>query len=291
MTDNPKRTNIIATMSDNRQVNIIPSFETFLDNHAVFTLEELDTFLSTYRTGNTNTRKSSLAYHKKRGKILSIRRGLFAAVPKGFDEQKYQVDPFLLASKLAADAVLSHHAALEVLGKAYSMTRRVTFLSASKVEPFKFQDMSYQRVRVHPELSAHKKEDFGTTTITRQDAEIKITGFERTMVDLLSRPDLAGGWEEIWRSLESIEYFDLEMVYDYLLLLNNTTLFAKVGFYLEQHKEALMVDESFLQKLEQHKPKSLHYMQRQNRKDGTLLKRWNLLVPEEMINRSWSDVI
>lgn len=60
----------------------------------------------------------------------------------------------------------------------------------------------------------------------------------------------------------------LSIVNDYLVLLDNSTAFAKVGFYLEQQKTALMVDESFLQKLEQHKPKGLHHMQRQNRKDG-----------------------
>ena len=54
-------------------------------------------------------------------------------------EQNYQVDPFLLASKLAADAVLSHHTALEILGKAYSMTRSITLFSNSKVEPLDFQ--------------------------------------------------------------------------------------------------------------------------------------------------------
>ena len=291
LTDRPDKTNIKNTMPNNRQADITPSFETFLDSHSIFTLEELGSFLSTYRTGNVNTRKSLISYYKNRGKVLSIRRGLYVTVPKGLDKRNYQVDPFLLASKLAADAVISHHAALEALGKAYSMTRKVTFLSTAKVEPLNFQSMTYHRVRVHPELSAQKKEDFGTTTINRQDTEIKITGFERTMVDLLSRPDLAGGWEEIWRSLESIEYFDLDMVYDYLSILDNTTSFAKVGFYLEQHKEALMVEESFLQKLEHRKPKNLHYMERQNRKDCTLLKRWNLLVPGELINRSWGDVI
>lgn len=291
MTSEPDKINIVNTLPDKCQVDITPSFESFLDNHSVFTLEELDSFLSTYRTGNTNTRKALIAYYKNRGKVISIRRGLYATVPKGFDTKNYQVDPFILASKLAADAVLSHHTALEVLGKAYSMTRRVTFLSTSKVAPLKFQGMTYQRVRVHPELTFQKKEEFGTTTIIRQDSEIKLTGFERTLVDLLARPDLAGGWEEIWRSLESIEYFDLDIIYDYLLLLNNTTSFAKVGFYLEQHKKALMVEEPFLQKLEQHKPKSLHYTERHNRKDCTLLKRWNLLVPGELLNRSWGDVI
>ncbi|HOS36312.1 MAG TPA: hypothetical protein PKW72_10900 [Treponemataceae bacterium] len=291
LTYTPDRINMIDTMLDNRQADIIPSFENFLDRHSIFTLEELDDFLATHRTGNANTRKSLLSYHKKRGRVLSIRRGFYASIPKGFDEQKYQVDPYLLAAKLASDAILSHHTALEVLGKAYSITRKATYFSTSKVEPLQFQDMAYHRVRVPPELTAREKEDFGTTIITRNGTDIQITGFERTMVDLLSRPDLAGGWEEIWRSLESIEYFDLDTLYEYLLLLDNTTAFAKVGFYLEQHKDPLMVDEAFLQKLEQHKPKSLHYMQRQNRKDGTLLNRWNLLVPGELLQRAWGDVI
>ena len=291
LTANRDRINIINTMPDNQQAAITKSFEYFLDRHSLFTLEELDSFLTANRTGNTHTRKSLLAYHKKRGRVLSIRRGLFATIPKGFDKQKYQVDPYLLASKLATDTVLSHHTALELLGKAYSITSDVTFFSATKVEPFTFQNITYHRVRVQPELTAQKKVTFGTSILFRNDSEITITGFERTLVDILSRPDLAGGWEELWRSLESIEYFDLDLLYEYLLLLNNSTNFAKVGYYLEQHKEALMIEESFLQKLEQHKPKSLHYLERQNRKNGTLLQRWNLLVPSELIQRSWSEVL
>lgn len=287
----PDRINIINTMSDYRQNYRLPSLETFLESHSIFTLEELDGFLSTYRTGNVNTRKSLLSYHKKRGRVLSIRRGLFATIPKGFDRMTYRVDPYLLASKLTPDAILSHHTALEVLGKAHSMTRNITFVSTSKVDPLEFQNISYQRVTVHRKLTERNMEAFGTTIITRKDAEILVTGFERIMVDLLSRPDLGGGWEEIWRSLESIEYFDLDTLYEYLLLLDNTTTFAKVGFYLEQHRDALMLDESFLQKLEQHKPKSPHYIQRQNRKGCTLLHRWNLLVPGELVQRSWGYVI
>lgn len=278
-------------MSDERQYNKTPSIETFLDNHSVFSLKELDTFLSTYRTGNPNTRKALIAYYKNRGKVTSIRRGLYATVPKGLEHEHFQVDPFLLASKLATDAIISHHSALEVLGKAYSMMRKVTFLSASKVEPLQFQGITYQRVQIYPELLVQKKEDLGTAIVYWQNSEIKVTGFERTMVDLLSRPDLVGEWEEIWRSLEAIEFFDLDMILKYLLLLDNATTFAKVGFFLEQHKEALMVDDAFLQKLELHKPKNLHYMERHNRRNCTLLKRWNLLVPRELLNRSWGEVI
>jgi hypothetical protein len=43
------------------------------------------------------------------------------------------------------------------------------------------------------------------------------------LVDVLDRPDLSGGWEEIWRSLETIEYFDLDEIVAYARLLDNAT--------------------------------------------------------------------
>ncbi len=34
---------------------------------------------------------------------------------------------------------------------------------------------------------------------------VRVTAFERTLVDVLDAPDLGGGWEEVWRSLEMVE--------------------------------------------------------------------------------------
>lgn len=46
-----------------------------------------------------------------------------------------------------------------------------------------------------------------------------------------------------------VEFFDLDVVIEYTLLLENATTAAKVGFFLEQHKEALMVEASHLDPL------------------------------------------
>ena len=61
---------------------------------------------------------------------------------------------------------------------------------------------------------------------------VSVTGLERTFVDVLNRPDLTGSWEEIWRSLESVEFFDLDKVAVYVDLFGNATTAAKVGFFL-----------------------------------------------------------
>ena len=93
----------------------------FFFTHPVFTTEELTSFLAKRGSRNPWTRKSLLAHHQKQGRILRVRRGLYLAVPPGVDINSCPIDPFLIASKMAADAVLAYHTALEFHGKAYSV--------------------------------------------------------------------------------------------------------------------------------------------------------------------------
>ncbi|MCJ7473241.1 MAG: transcriptional regulator, partial [Actinobacteria bacterium] len=103
--------------------------------------------------------------------------------------------------------------------------------------------------------------------------------------------NLTGSWEEIWRSLESIEFFDLDQVISYVLLLENATTAAKVGFFLEQHKKTLMVEDTYLYSLLKLRPRQPHYLIRGKRKGCKWIKDWNLMVPVEILNKSWGDVL
>ncbi len=111
------------------------------------------------------------------------------------------------------------------------------------------------------------------------------------MVDVLNRPDLSGGWEKIWRSLESVEFFDLDKVVEYVLLLGNATTAAKVGFFLEQHRDPLMIEEKHLKSLHNLRPQQPHYLDRDKRKSGRLVSEWNLAVPQEVLERTWAEVL
>lgn len=124
----------------------------------------------------------------------------------------------------------------------------------------------------------------------RSGVDVRVTNLERTMVDVLDRPQLGGGWEEIWRSLESVEFFDLDAVVDYALLLGNATTIAKAGFFLEQHRERLMVEERHLEQLRKHGPRAPFYLSRSQRHPGKLVAGWNLVVPLEVLERRWLEV-
>lgn len=95
----------------------------------------------------------------------------------------------------------------------------------------------------------------------RAGLSVRVTSLEHTLVDVLDRPDLGGGWEEIRRSLEMVEFFDLDVVIEYTLLRESATTAAKVGLFLEQHQEALMVERSHLESLPALRPCMPHYLE------------------------------
>jgi predicted transcriptional regulator of viral defense system len=192
---------------------------------------------------------------------------------------------------MSSDAVLGYHTALEFHAKAHSSYSRIHYLSARKSSPLKFQSYEIKRVPIPPFLRLKGEEMFGVTRYQRQGVELSVTNLERTFVDVLDRPELTGSWEEIWRSLESIEFFDLDQVIEYVLLLDNATTAAKVGFFLEQHKQALMIDDAQLNPLRQLRPKRPHYLIRHQRKGGHWVKEWNLMIPEQILNKSWEEVL
>lgn len=261
------------------------SLHDFFATHTVFTTGEL----VAYQGDRSRwTRKSLLAHHRKRGHILLVRRGLYAVVPPGNDPEKFPVDPYLVAGKFTDDAVLAYHTALEVHGKAHSVFERYFFLSSRPLRPATFRTYRFECTVFPKALREKHQEHFATKTAERSGVEVKVTSLERTLVDLHDRPDLGGGWEEIWRSLESVEYFDLDLVIKYVELLGKKTTAAKVGYYLQQHAKALMVEDRHLESLRRLRPKQPHYLQRG--RSGRLVSDWNLIVPESLLERSWEEI-
>lgn len=265
------------------------TLQEFFSTHPVFTHEELVAFLAKGKARSPKTRAALLAYHQKQGHILRVRRGLYCVVPSGADPATCPVDAYLLAAKMTDDAVLAYHTALEFHGKAYSVFEEWQYLTASAARPVTFRSYRFRPVRFPKKLAAKDKQLFGVKEMDRDGITVRVTTLERTLVDLLDRPDLGGGWEEIWRSLETVEFFDLDVVVEYALLLDNATTAAKAGFFLEQHKDRLMVEGSHLERLRAHRPREPHYLT-PGRRGGRLVSGWNLVVPVDVFEQSWREV-
>jgi predicted transcriptional regulator of viral defense system len=260
--------------------------------HKAFTFKELEFVLSNNKDSSTqsSTLYNLITYHQNQGHILRIRRGLYYSVPKGMDPTRCPVDAFLVASKMADDAVIAYGSALDLHGKLHSIQSRMIYLTKKRVmASFDFRDIKYQAVAIPSALKAAGQGTFGVQSIDRLGQPVFVTSLERTLVDVLDRPYLCGSWEEIWLSLESIEYLDMDQVLKYALLLANSTTIAKLGFFLETHREPLMVPKHYFEELRKHCPAKPHYMDRNQNQPQKMIAKWNLVVPISLINRSWEE--
>jgi predicted transcriptional regulator of viral defense system len=263
----------------------------FFRTHPVFTGEELAEHLSSHGEVGGRTQEALLTYYLKAGRVVRIRRGLYAVIPSGADPDRYPIDLYLVAAKLTADAVLSHHTSLEFHGSAYSVYWRLTYSASRPVRPLAFRSHVFRGTRFPQALLRAGKTHFGVSTAEIAGVVLRVASLERTLVDVMDRPELAGSWEEIWRSLEYVEFFDLDKVVEYALLLENATTVAKVGFFLETHREQLMVEDHHLKALYDLRPRQPHYLDRYKRASGRLVSKWNLVVPTEVLEQTWEEVL
>ncbi len=124
----------------------------FFAGHPVFTRDEFTAFLDADRPRSVKTADSLLAYHTQRGRILRIRRGLYAVVQPGPASVMSQISPYLVAAKMADDAVLAYHTALEFYGNAYSVSEHLRYLTRRMTRPVMFSSYCFHGVRFPKKL-------------------------------------------------------------------------------------------------------------------------------------------
>ena len=263
------------------------SARAFFDGHPVFTHDEFTAARSSLGTSR-QTNNALLYNHLKAGHILRVRRGLYASVPRSADPGSFCPDPYLIASGLRPDAVVALHSALSFYGKAHSAWRRHHFLTADRPRPITFRGLEF--IGVQAPLAVRRLCDFGGGVRVRPHAggEVRVATLERCLVDLLHSPAHGGDWEEIWRSLEMVEFFDLGAVVEYALVLGSALTAARVGFFLEQHRARWMVEERHLAPLLERAPVQPRYLD-SRRVPGKLVPRWNLIVPSDVLERRWEE--
>jgi predicted transcriptional regulator of viral defense system len=259
---------------------------TFLDQHPVFTLDEFRKELG-LKSGS-RVASDMMLHQKKMKRIGTATKGLYYVVRPGQTAIEAPVDAFLLASKLAPDSVLAYHTALDLKGFGHSFFNKYYYFTNRPRPACRFRQDHFRAVLTPEKLQQKSKELVGTEKVERLGVKLIVTENERTLVEALERPQYCGGFEEMYRSLEKIPFVRPESVLEYLDLREQKNLYARVGFWLEQHREDFQIEDAFLQRLARRLPRQPLYWAPQ-RKGGALVKRWNLIVPEAVKTQRWGD--
>lgn len=262
-------------MRPERQVNPADS-AAFLRQHPVFTLNDLAGSLR-LRSGR-RTALERVRYLAARGRLKVLGRGVYAAVPPDVDARDYAPDAFLVARAMRPDVVFSHHAALQLHGAAHSLSTEVAGWTRGRRGLVRLGSVRLRFLAPPVALDRRRAADAHVVTTRREGALLRFTSRERTLVECLRQPHLAGGLEEVVESAAGFPSLDFAALRRVLAAYDQRALWAAAGWFLERHASTFHVPAKLLSEFEAHRPRSPHYLPRGSR-GGVLAARWHIVLP------------
>jgi len=229
-----------------------------------------------------------LKYHLKAGTLKLAARGVYVVVPPGASADWFQPDPVLVASTVRPDGIFSHHSALELLGAAHSVWQHCTLYVEQRRRPLHLNGKTIRFLEHPGPMRSAASEQFGTLRVDRQGKLLRSTGPERTLVEGFRRPALAGGQQELVHSASGFATLDINLLDKVLCAFSIANLWAAAGWFLERFQRVFYVPEKVLDHMAKNRPRSPQYLER-DRRGGTLLGRWNLILPEALIKLGEPD--
>jgi predicted transcriptional regulator of viral defense system len=129
----------------------------------------------------------------------------------------------VVASKVAQDATLCYHSALELHGVAHQVFYTVFVHSSKRFNPFTYKDVTYHHVEL-------RKPDFDVKEFTLHGHQVKSTGLERTILDCVHNLRFTGGWDEFFNSINIPMKIDLILYFtDAFHIYNSKNTYRKAS--------------------------------------------------------------
>lgn len=212
----------------------------------------------------------------KQGKVERIRNGLYFTRNIYIDEKEIP-SKYLIGSKVKSSYYLGHHTALEILGSAQS-DHNGCFISidiGNRFRSFRFGDWMFDPAVVN---------DLDTEIIDRvvDNQSIRISSPSRTFVECTQRPDLCIGYEEVYKSLESLGGVEIDSILSVLNMYGIDVLYRSVGFFLDELREGSPyyshIEEKDMEKIHRKIGSGRSYLIRGQK--GEYVSEWRLYIPE-----------
>jgi len=219
--------------------------------------------------GNRNTISSLLLRYLQKGYIEQVRKNLYVAI--SMETGAGIANRFEIGCHALEEGYISHHAAFEYYGLTNQMMYQVQ-VSGSK----RFRTFSYDGYEFHyfPERI--------TDGVVQKENDIRVTDYERTVLDSINDIEKAGGLSELFKCLKMIPYLDENKLIAYLDKYDKQFLYQKTGFLLEHLKDMLKLHDAFFQICHDKMKKSRRYFSSDaNRETMEYCPEWNLYIPKD----------
>jgi predicted transcriptional regulator of viral defense system len=173
----------------------------------------------------------------QKGWLQRIRRGLYLVHPgRRGPESATDLDPLKIGARLATPYYFGYATAAELLGLLPQLGHVYYLVSPVRTQPPKRTPIQFRFVRTEPGRM------FGTVTLHRRGELIRVSNVERTLLDCLRRPELAGGVPGVTQMVASGKSrLRWDLIPDYARRLGAHSLTWRLGYLAEQVRPDISV--------------------------------------------------
>ena len=229
---------------------------------------------------NVSRKKAYYYLYKmnKKGLIKRTKNGIYIRYPDliQFNQKKFVEDPIFLLKYQVDPYFISYYTALQIHGLAQRTSNVYYVTTTKKINSFESQ---HYIIKIVTTLERYF---FGFIQLNYGAEKFYVSDVERTVLDILNRPEYAGGFQEVIMSILDIPELDFQKLYKYLQNFDKKILYHRIGYLFDSpvFHETFDVPETFLQKVKKN-IRSINYFNNSN-KIGNFNKDWNLIVPLEI---------
>ncbi|MFW6159955.1 MAG: type IV toxin-antitoxin system AbiEi family antitoxin domain-containing protein [Acidobacteriota bacterium] len=215
---------------------------------------------------------------RRKGALDRVKSNLFVRIPSHIvhDKGKYVEDPILVGKHLTKPYFFSYYSALYLHGLSQQPASHFHLSTTNHI-----QNVDYYGIVFHPVILT-KKRFFGFKVIKYREENVFVSDLERTIVDVMNRPEYAGGYEEVIRSFQDMEKADWKRLLKYIDRMGEKILINRIGFVFDMLEEFIDVADEFLKELEKRLSDNIYYFEK-NRK-GAYIKKWKIIVDKRLEN-------
>jgi predicted transcriptional regulator of viral defense system len=211
---------------------------------------------------------------ESKGWIERLERGSYIIIPlEAGPDRVWSENPLVIGTLLEPDGAAAYWTAVHHWGWTTQLPRDVFFItSRRRYNPRPtILGVEYRFVTLKPQRV------FGIAEESADGFRVSVTDRERTIVDIMDRPDLAGGTAEVSEALQQAwGSLDLERLTQYLERLEGGTPPKRLGFLAESL--SLPDVEAWLPRWRRLLGSGFTALERGGAPGGTLLRAWNLRV-------------
>lgn len=209
-----------------------------------------------------------------KGIMQRIAKGQYALVPpdilyarKGFVNDPYIISDQLMEN-LKEEYYIGYQSAAHLHGAAEQLPFTAYIAVLKQRRPLKAGNKKIQFITLK------KDRFFGITEMRYFDSFLKVSDREKTMIDLIDRPDICGGMDEVARTVSNLmEDADARKLVRYLEKMRKPAVAQRSGFILEK----LGQDEKVLKEIEKMKSPYAYPLDPYSPKRGRKSGRWDII--------------